>query len=103
MKSPLASTPSIASRIRGRSGSYCALTSTRGIGRTTREFRRAVPADQDIGCEGDHGHDDRVLDEAEVVVEPLVAPTGAPPDTREREAPDRRADQRQGGVATEGN
>ena len=40
MNSALASTPSIASRMRGRSGSYCAFTSTSGIGRTIRQSRR---------------------------------------------------------------
>src|SRR6267378_1704619 len=99
MNSPLTSTPSIASRIRGRSGSYCALTSTRGIGRTARKSR--APADEEIGGKSDDGRYDRVLDETEVVVEPLVAPTGRPADPREREAPRRRAEEGQAGVGTE--
>ena len=45
--------------------------------------------------------DDRVVDVAEAVVEALLARAEGPADAREREAPDRRAEQREHGVAAE--
>src|SRR5256886_346340 len=101
MNSPLVSTPSIASRMRGSRGSYCAFTSTSGIGGTIRESRRPPPAHQQIGRETDDRGDDRVFHIAEVVVEPLVAPSEPVAHSREPEGPDRRADQRQHAVAPE--
>src|SRR5688572_23946609 len=97
MNSPLASTPSIASRTRGNSGSYCAFTSTSGIGRTACKSRSSPAQDQIRHDPGDH----RVIHEAEVMVERLVAFPEAPADAGERKTPDRRPDQRQDRVAPE--
>src|SRR6266576_6720882 len=101
MNSPLSSTPSIASRIRGRNGTYCAFTSTSGIGRTIGESRRPSPTDDQIRRERDNRAQDRVVHEAEVAMEPLVAGADAVADAREGEGPDRRADQGQDDVAPE--
>src|SRR4051812_20422950 len=100
MNSPLASTPSIASRMRGNNGSYWAFTSTSGIGRTISKSRLSPAPDQIAGQSEDESHH-RVLDVAEVVVEALVASARAVPDTGERERPDRRADGGQDDVAPE--
>src|SRR5262249_59493628 len=95
MKSELSSTPSIAARMRGSSGSYCAFTSTSGIGRTAGESRGPQATvdpkrQQDQDC-GDNG----VLEVAEVVVEALVAASRGPADPGECERPNRRADGRE--------
>src|SRR6476661_7260284 len=94
MNAPLSRTPSIASRMRSKNGSYCALTSTRGIGRTAGESRRPSPADDQIRRQrqdrGGHG----VVDEAEVAVEALVARPEPIPGSGKRKGPDRRTDQR---------
>src|ERR671935_2820510 len=100
MNSPLASTASIASRRRGRSGAYWALTSTSGIGGTGRKSRSS-PSQSQICGDDDHGDDDCVLHVAEVVVEVFVAPAGAPADACKRKGPDRRADGRQQRVRPE--
>src|SRR6266508_3444830 len=103
MNSPLASTPSITSRMRGRSGSYCALTSTSGSGRTVSKSRRPNSAHYEIQEESqDSGHNG-VVREAEVVVEGLVAPAQAPACACEREAPGRGADEGEDRVAPEGH
>src|SRR6266540_813677 len=103
MNSPLTSTPSIASRRRGKSGSYCAFTSTSGIGRTASKSRRPPSPNDHIDHDRHNSRNRRVVDEPEVPVEGLVAPAGAPTHARERKTPDRRADQRQHGVAPEGH
>src|SRR5262245_53917692 len=101
MKSAPSSTPSIASRIRGKSGSYCAFTSTSGIGSTAPKSRDTYPAvDQKRHQDQDCG-DKRIFDEAEIVVEALVAASGGPAEPGEREGPERRADRRQHRVADE--
>src|SRR3954471_1954643 len=101
MNSPLSSTPSIASRIRGRNGAYCAFTSTSGIGRTIGKSRRPSPTEDQIRREGDNHDQDRVVHEAEVAMEMLVAGAGAVAGAREGEGPDRRADESQDDVAPE--
>src|SRR5436309_5254946 len=101
MNSPPTSTPSIASRMRGRSGSYCAFTSTSGIGRTAGKSRRPSPADDQIGGESENSRHDRVLSEAEIVMEALVALPGRVARPGDRKAPHRRTEQRQDGVAPE--
>src|SRR6266511_904927 len=98
MNSPLESTPSITSRMRGRSGSYCAFTSTSGIGGTIGKSRASAAKDQ-IHRESDDSGQDRVIHKAEVVVEGLVALAQPPADAGKCEAPERRADQRQDRVA----
>src|SRR3954471_17509367 len=103
MNSALSSTPSIAARIRGRSGSYCAFTSTSGIGRTASKSRGTYPSVDPKNEQEEDGEDDDVLDVAEVVVETLVAGSGGPADAGEREGPDRRADRREHYVASEGH
>src|SRR5439155_3139420 len=97
MNSPLASTPSIASRMRGKSGSYWAFTSTSGIGRTAA--KSSSSPDQPIRGEYEDEGDRRVVRVPEVVVEGLVAAPDSPADSGNREAPDGRADQRERGVA----
>src|SRR5437868_9567763 len=94
MNSPPARTWSIASRMRSSNGAYCAFTSTSGIGRTGRKSRSSPP-DPEIARQKQDCCDDGVLDVVEVVVEVLVAPPGTPPDARECERPDGRADRRQ--------
>src|SRR5947207_14623766 len=83
MKSALASTPSIASRIRGNSGSYCAFTSTSGIGRTAKESRGEI--DQ---REHDPG-DDGVI---EVFADAVVVRADGPADAGQPETEDGAAD-----------
>src|SRR5712691_6827268 len=99
MNAPLASTPSIASRIRGRNGSYCALTSTRGIGRTTGKSRRPSSANDQIHRQRDDSRRHRVVGEAEIAVKALVAVAEPIAGSRERKGPDRGTDQRQHAVA----
>src|SRR5580765_2819718 len=101
MNSASASTPSIASRIRGRGGSYWAFTSTSGIGGTARKSRGTQSSVDPEGQDHQDCGDNDVLDVAEVVVEALVAPSSRPADARKREGPDRRADRRQDRVAPE--
>src|SRR5678816_1063599 len=101
MNVPLWRTPSIAARIRGSTGSYCALMSTSGIWRTTGESRRPPSPHQKPDDRGDHGRDDDVVDEAEVMVEGLVALAESKADACEGEGPDGRTDERQDGVAPE--
>src|SRR5689334_15926570 len=99
MKSALASTPSTASRIRGSSGSYCAFTSTSGIGRTVGKSRGTNSTVDPESQQRDRDQDDDDFDVAKIVVKSFVATPGSPADARKREGPDRRADRRQDGVA----
>src|SRR3954462_16044046 len=94
MNSALSSTPSIASRIRGRRGSYGAFTATSGIGRTASKSRGTYPSVDPKNGQEEDGEDDDVLDVAEVVVETLVAGPGGPAEAVERAGPDHRADRR---------
>src|SRR5437870_11369754 len=103
MNSPLMSTPSIASRIRGRNGSYCALTSASGIGRTARKSRRPYSAHDQIRQERRDRGGHRVVGEAEITVKTLVARAEAVAGSGERKRPDRRSDQRQHAVAPQGH
>src|SRR2546423_11532205 len=103
MNSPLSSTPSIASRMRGSSGPYWAFTSTSGTGGTVSKSRGLAPPDQEIRHEREHGRHRRIVGEAEVVMNGRVASPRGPADTREREAPDGGADQGQQRVAPERN
>src|SRR5437588_8453695 len=98
MKTPASSTSARRAFTSGRSGAYCALTSTSGIGRTASESSRA-PAQHKPWRGSDDGERDRVVDEPEVAVEALPAPADRPPDAGEREAPERGAQQRQDRVA----
>src|SRR6266487_3898025 len=103
MNSPLVSTPSIASRIRGRNGSYCALTSTSGIGRTARKSRRPYSPHDQVRQERRDRGGHSVVGEAEVTVKTLVARAEPVAGSRERTGPDRRSDQRQHAVAPQGH
>src|SRR5256714_6567776 len=100
MKTPASSTSARRSFRSGRSGAYCALTSTSGIGRTASESSRA-PAEQEPGYGRDDGERNRVVDEPEVPVEALPALADGPADAGEREAPDRGADQGENRVPPE--
>ena len=127
MKRPDSSTSAKRSLSSGISGAYCALTSTSGIttsectglsGRPTARCRenaarrrrpdRAGRADArrlrrsrqpSHAATADDGSGDGDVREAERAVEALPARAGRPADAGEREAPDRRADQRQHRVA----
>src|SRR5436190_4458387 len=101
MNSELASTPSIASRMRGSRGSYCAFTSTSGIGRTVRKSRGTESAVNPEGQQHEHDQHHDVLHVAEVVVEALVAAARGPADSGECEGPDRRPDRGQRHIASE--
>src|SRR5512133_3208850 len=85
------------------SGAYCALTSTSGIRGTSLQSIGASPTQDQVGDREEKSCNDRNLDETEPVVEALVAGAERPADAGEREAPDRRADQRQHDVAPERN
>src|SRR5436309_7891215 len=84
-----------------RSGAYCALTSTWGIGGTAGECSRPAFSEQEKRCKEDDSADDRVVGEAEVLVEALPVAADAPTDAGERERPCGRADERQGHVRRE--
>src|SRR6266516_6975936 len=99
MNVPLSSTPSIASRIRGRSGSYWALTSTSGIGRTAAKSRLSPPANYEKRCEHENSGNRRIIRKSEIAVEGLVAAAEPPANRRNGKAPDGRPDQREHGVA----
>src|SRR5262245_15408782 len=101
MKSALASTPSIASRMRGSSGSYCAFTSTSGIGRTVGKSRGPQSTVDPKRQEEEDYDDNGIFDVAEIMMEALVASAGGPANARERERPDRRADGGQHRIAPE--
>src|SRR5215471_16646063 len=101
MKLAPSRTPSIASRMRRNSGSYCAFTSTSGIGSTAPKSRDTYPPVDQKGQQDQDCSDKRIFDKAEIVMEALVAPSGGPADPGEREGPDRGADRRQHRVADE--
>src|SRR5215218_5375478 len=102
MKRPSSSTAEMRSLSSGRSGAYCALTSISGIVGTAGHFS-GVPAEYEVADGEDEEPENRVVDEAEAVVEVVpVAPDG-PADAGQHEAPDRRADEGQDGVAAEGH
>src|SRR3954454_20502656 len=86
MKSALASTPSIASRMRGSSGSYCAFTSTSGIGRTPGKSRGEI--EQAEGDSGDH-------EIIEVFADAVVVRPDRPADPGKAETEDGAADRRE--------
>src|SRR6266480_1478536 len=92
MKSALASTPSIASRMRGSSGSYCAFTSTSGIGRTPGKSRDEI--EQAEGDSGDH-------EVIEVFADAVVVRPDRPADRGKAEAEDSAADRREAEEAEE--
>src|SRR5690348_13415552 len=85
----------------GTSGAYCALTSTSGIRGTSPKSICPSPAQDQIGDQDQNSCNDGDLDEAELVVEALVARPERPADPGEDEAPDGRADQRQHDIAAE--
>src|ERR1051325_1160611 len=101
MNSPLVSTASTGSPLRGREGAYCAFTSTSGIGGTIGKSRRPPPPHQEPDPEEDHRRNDGDLDEAEVVMEALVARAEPIANSGEGECPHRGADQGQDRVAPE--
>src|SRR3954470_4163552 len=102
MKTPASSTAAIRSWSSGISGAYWALTSTSGTlgADTALDGSRAAlpPPDEDEDEEDCDTERDRVIDEAEVAVELLVAGAERPARAREREAPGERARDRQHGV-----
>src|SRR5262245_6338579 len=75
MKRSLSSTSRKAASSRGISGSYSALTSTRGIVCTRANSSGRYPPIDQIRQPGHDQHHDRVLDVVEAVVEAAVAPT----------------------------
>src|SRR5438309_10649680 len=90
MNSPLSSTPSIASRMRGKSGSYCALTSTSGIGRTPAKSSSS-PSSGYEKCDREQDEcNDRVL---EAAPHALVVRSHGPADARAPEAENGTRDQ----------
>src|SRR4051794_28162142 len=85
----------------GMSGAYCALTSTSGIrGTPLQSIGPSSPQDQ-VGDADENSCNHGDFDEAELLVEALVARAERPADAREGEGPDCRADQRQDDVAAE--
>src|SRR5439155_17797768 len=62
MNSPLSSTPRMRSSSSGISGSYCALTSTSGIGATARQSSGPFPADHQPRGGGDERSNRNVVD-----------------------------------------
>src|SRR4051812_24623719 len=85
----------------GMRGAYCALTSTSGIrGTPLQSIGPSSPQDQ-VGDADENSCNDHYFDVPELLVETLVARAERPADAREREAPDRRTDQRQNRVAPE--
>src|SRR5438309_11996805 len=90
MNSPLSSTPSIASRMRGKSGSYWALTSTSGIGRTPAKSSSS-PSSGYEKCDREQDEcNDRVVESASHAV---VVRSHGPADAGEPEAEDGTPDQ----------
>src|SRR3954452_1786235 len=101
MKAPDSRIPANASFSCEVSGAYCALTSTSGIrGTPLQSIGPSAPYDQ-VGDADENSCNDHDFGVSELVVEALVARAERPADAREGEAPDRRADQRQGDVAPE--
>src|SRR5580765_1204927 len=97
MKRPSSRTSRKAASSWGISGPYSALTSTSGIVCIRPHFSlRPPPVHQIHGEDDDTGHD-RVLDEAEAMVDPVVARAGGVADPREREGPDGPADRDENG------
>src|SRR5215471_8136817 len=101
MNAPESRTSANARFSSGTSGAYCALTSTSGIRGTALQSIGPNSTQDQVGDEQQNSCNDRDFDEAEVVVEALVARAQRPADAGEREAPDRRADRRQHDVAAE--
>src|SRR6478609_3362016 len=101
MNCPDSSTSEKARSSFGISGAYCALTSTSGISGTLGECRGASVTQDQVARENEDSCNHEVLDVAEAVMEALVARAERPPDGGEREAPQRRADQRQHRVPPE--
>src|SRR5262245_2513065 len=120
MKRPDSRTEEKRSSSSGISGAYCALTSTSGIGCVTRASvaspQRSSPCGGLLGqpppallqippseprCTADNRSDDHVFDVVEGVVEVLPRFSRRVSSAREREAPDRRAREREERVAHE--
>src|SRR5205085_11329530 len=108
MKRPPSRTAPSRSLSSGRKGPYCAAGLKSGIRATARASLLGrqpgparAPAQEEPAGEEKRRGDDGVVDEAEVVVEALVAPPERPSGSGEGEAPGRRADRRQAGVAPE--
>src|SRR6059058_3961621 len=102
MKIPESRTSATRSWICGIRRSYCAFTSTRGM-LGTRAESRCSPSEQQVHRqENGSCHDDDV-DVVKRVVELLVAGAHAPPDARQREAPDGRPRDRQQRVPAKGH
>src|SRR3954452_12900318 len=85
----------------GRSGAYCALTSTSGICTTGSQSIGAPSPPDNVRRERNDSCDEGDIRVAERVVEPLPVRAEGPADAREREGPDRRAGERHDGVAPE--
>src|SRR6476619_4059113 len=100
MKRPSSSTSEMRSLSSVRSGAYCALTSISGIVGTTGHFS-GVPAEYEVANRENEESENRVIDEAEAVVEVVPVAPDRPADAGQREAPDCRAGERQHGVAAE--
>src|SRR5205823_12525479 len=94
MKIPESRTSPIRSWIWGIRRSYCAFTSTRGMLGTPAESR-CSPSEQQVQREENGSCYDDDVDVVERVVKLLVAGAHAPPDARQREAPDGRPRDRQ--------
>src|SRR6266511_169775 len=100
MNAPDSSSSSKRSRSALISGAYCALTSTSGIG-TARKATRPASTDKQICHQQHDAGGDGVVDVVESLVERLPARAEGPAGAREREAPERRAEQGQDRVAHE--
>src|SRR5947208_2767678 len=85
MNRPESRTSAIRSFSSSSSGAYCALTSTIGIRGTAAQSSPPSSADEPGSEEDDDEENDRDVDEAEVVVERLIARTERPADPREPE------------------
>src|SRR5204863_2440715 len=92
MNSPDSSTSRMRSSSSGISGSYCALTSTSGIGATATQSRGAQSTDHEDDDDEHDACDDDVID---VAANALIAGADGPTHAGEREAERAAADRRQ--------
>src|SRR5438094_3634059 len=102
MNSPLSRTSRKRASSCGLSGAYWEWTSTSGIV-TASHFSGVQQSIDEIRRQRENACQDEVLRVPEVVVETLVARAQSVAGARDRERPDRRADESQHGVRREGH
>src|SRR2546428_4897262 len=94
MKVPDSSTSSMRFLSSGSRGAYCALTSTEGIFGTRGQSSGAPAAEDPVGRSEQNSYNDRDLQVAQFVLQPVIAGSERPAAAGEAEAEGRAAEHR---------